>query len=394
MLEKFKNPKLLLVVAGLGLYFLSVGASYAFFSRRGQGLDFVSPVSPVPASVVSRVPLDMPKTEVCPLNGEKFTLIEKQVWEKRRPLTVMIENHQEARPQSGLSKADIIYEAVAEGGITRLLAVFYCRAAVGGLIIGPVRSARTYFMDFASEYGDFPLYAHVGGANTPGPANALGQLESYGWVAKGNDLNQFSVGFPVFWRDYERIGHSVATEHTMYADIQKIWEVANERKLTNVDQENKPWNKNFIAWQFKNDEPVANVDNSVSPQLSFWKGHSDYDIGWEYQSTSNTYRRVNGGKAHKDLNNDEQLEAKNVIAVFMKESRANDGYMNNLHLLYATKGSGQAIIFQDGRAIKGTWNKENRQSRMIFKDNRDREIELNRGPIWIEILPTGASVDY
>jgi len=390
MLEKLKDQKILFIVVGLGFYLLSTGISYAFFSR-GKGVEMVSPVSPLPEKVVSRIPLDMPKTEACPLTGEKFTVIEREIWEKRRPLTVMIENHQDSRPQSGLSKADVVYEAVAEGGITRLLAVFYCRAAFGEIQIGPVRSARTYFMDFASEYSDFPLYAHVGGANTPGPANALGQIADYGWVAKGNDFNQFSIGFPVFWRDYERLDHPVATEHTMYSTTEKLWGVAIQRRLTNVDSEGTKWNKNFVAWQFKEDEPSG---QEVSPALSFWSGYKDYDVLWQYEKGSNSYKRINGGETHQDLNNNEQLVAKTVILAFMRESRANDGYINNLHLLYKTKGSGLALVFQDGEVIEGTWTKEDRQARMTFEDKGGKVIKLNSGPIWVEILPTGAAIDY
>ena len=87
-----------------------------------------------------------PKTEECPINGEKLTKEERLVWEKRRPLVVMIENHIDARPQSGLSQADVIYEVVAEGGITRFASVFYCKDAP---LIGPVRSARVYFIYYS-----------------------------------------------------------------------------------------------------------------------------------------------------------------------------------------------------------------------------------------------------
>jgi len=76
----------------------------------------------------------------------------------------MIENHLDSRPPSGLSRADVIYEAVAEGGITRFLTVFYCGVASEDVRIGPIRSARIYFLDFASEYGDKPLFVHQGGA--------------------------------------------------------------------------------------------------------------------------------------------------------------------------------------------------------------------------------------
>lgn len=392
MMEKFKSQKLLFIIAGVSLYLLSTGASYAFFSK-GISREIVSPVSPLPESTTSRVPLNLPKTEVCPLTGEKFTVVEREIWEKRRPLTVMVENHEESRPQSGLSSADIVYEAVAEGGITRFLAVFYCRAVAEEIQIGPVRSARTYFLDFASEYGDFPLYAHVGGANTPGPANALGQIANYGWVDKGNDLSQFSIGFPVFWRDYERLDHPVATEHTMYSTTEKLWQEAKDRGLINIDSEGAAWNKNFIEWKFKDDSPPAG-GQEVSPTFSFWGGYKDYDVTWEYDKENNSYKRVNGNKPHQDLNSNEQIEAKTIVLAFMRESRANDGYTNNLHLLYKNKGSDKALVFQDGQVTVGTWNKEDRKSRMTFEDNRGNEIEFNRGPIWIEILPTGATVNY
>ena len=78
----------------------------------------------------------------------------------------------------------------------------------------------------------------------------------------------------------------------------------------------------------------------------------------------------------------------------MKESRANDGYEGNLHLLYGTKGSGKTLIFQDGQVLEGTWNKKDREERMIFKDQKGKEIKLNRGQIWIEVLPVGQEVSY
>ena len=303
----------------------------------------------------------------------------------------MIENHQESRPQSGLSKADVMYEAVAEGGITRFLAVFYCGAVAEEVTIGPVRSARTYFMDFASEYGDYPLYAHVGGANKPGPANALGQISDYGWLDKGNDLNQFSLGFPVFWRDYERIGHPVATEHTMYSTSEKLWEVAQKRGLTNVDEEGNQWDADFIQWQFKDEAKLDGRGDVNKIEFSFWKNNPEYTVRWEYQKDSNHYLRFNGGQPQKDLNNDSQLQAKTVIIQFMKEKGPIDEIK---HMLYTTTGKGQALIFEDGQVIEGTWTKDKRQSRTKFTNSSGKEISLNRGPIWIEIVPVGNEVQY
>ena len=330
----------------------------------------------------------LPKTEECPLNGAKFSKQQKKWWEQHRPLGIMIENHEQSRPQSGISFADVIYEAVAEGGITRFLAVFYCQDAG---IVGPVRSARTYFLDFISEYADYPLYAHVGGANTSGPADALGQIQEYGWQSY-NDLNQFSIGFPAFWRDYERMDHPVATEHTMYSATEKLWETAEKRKLNAKDKDGNGWDADFVKYSFKEDAKENKRALSQKINFNFWEGYSDYSVEWNYDKASNVYLRSNGGKAHFDKNTDKQMSANNIIVLFMRESRANDGYEGNLHMLYGTRGKGKAIIFQDGGKINGTWSKKDRASRLSLYDETGQEIKLNRGLIWFEILGIGAPV--
>ncbi len=382
------KKKLTIIIGGLLLYLASTGVSYAAFR-------FI--VSPAPSMISplavdearSRVDLTAPKTEACPLNGQLFTKGEKGIWEGRRPLTVMIENHADSRPQSGLSKADVVYEAVAEGGITRFLAVYYCGAVAEDFIIGPVRSARTYFMDFASEYGDYPLYVHVGGANKPGLANALGQIGDYGWLAKGNDMNQFSLGFPTFWRDYERLGRPVATEHTMYSTADKLYAIAHDRGLDAKDDEGNQWDKDWQSWEFKDDAQDKGDVNKI--EFSFWGGQQEYGVNWQYDQGNNQYLRFNGGQEHKDLDYDKQLIAKVVVVQFMIEK----GPIDELkHLLYTTIGTGKALVFQDGQVIQATWNKANRQARTIFKDTRGEEIKFNRGPIWIETLPVGNEVSY
>ena len=386
-----QKKTIITIAAGLALYFASAGISYAAF-RYLAGPTQSAIISPVAVEEGrSKIDLSAPKTEECPLNGGMFTKTERQIWEGRRPLTVMIENHQEARPQSGLSKADVVYEAVAEGGITRFLAIYYCGASAEEVTIGPVRSARTYFMDFASEYGDYPLYAHVGGANTPGPANALGQISTYGWLAKGNDMNQFAIGFPVYWRDYERIGHPVATEHTMYSTTDKLWQVAQKRGLEAADDKGVKWNKDFVSWKFKNDAELAQRGKTGEINFDFWSGYKDYSVKWLYNKENNYYLRFNNEQEHKDLNNSQQLWAKTVVVQFAQEK----GPIDELkHMLYTTSGTGKAIVFQDGQAIQASWSKAKRQTRTKFTDAKGKEIEFNRGPIWIEIVPVGKTVNY
>lgn len=384
---------LVIAIMAVVVYLVSATASYSVFSQSNpkdiiSGTQQADSTKPGEQGEEQEDP-NAPKSAACPLNGSMHVEAAKARWEKRRPLAVMIENHQEARPQSGLTSADVVYETVAEGGITRFMAVFYCN--YGDVQVGPVRSARTYFLDWLSEYD--ALYAHVGGANTPGPADALGQIEKYGI----KDLNQFSIGFPTYWRDYQRLGHEVATEHTMYSTIQKLWDVGAKRGWTNVDQDdNSSWDANFVQWKFKDPQPGGTTAKITVP---FWQNQGEYTVEWNYSQTCNCYLRKNGGADHIDLNNKKQIGPVNIVVQFEEESHANDGYENNVHLLYATNGSkgastGKALIFQDGKVITGKWTKATRVSREKFIDDSGKEIQFNKGQIWIQTVPTGNQVTY
>lgn len=393
------QKKILFTVLSLGVYLLMTGISFAAFTAMAkQSAGFTSPLSDTGSTKTENanrkalVDVAGNKTEICPLNGAKYSKAEKNLWETHRPLAVMIENHLEARPQSGLTDADIVYEAIAEGGITRFMGVFYCQAAAYESILGPIRSARTYFVDWASEYS-FPLYAHVGGANTPGPANALGQLNDYGWGG-ANDLNQFSIGYPTFWRDYERLGRTVATEHTMYSTTKKLWEIGEKRGYTNLDPDKIDWMKDFTAWKFAKEEVgVEKRGETAKISYDFWED-PNYSVTWQYDKNNNLYRRFNAGQEHKDLNINEQLAAKNIVVQLVAEKNANDGYPGNVHLIYTTTGKGKALIFKDGKVVEGTWAKAKRISRTIFYDDKGQEIAFNPGKIWISVLPVDTKVIY
>jgi len=348
-----------------------------------------------------------PKTEICPINGEKFSVEAKEKWSTRRPLTVMIENHLDSRPQSGLMNADVVYEAIAEGGITRFMGVFYCNAtqtSTQKYDVGPVRSARTYFLDLASEYADYPLYVHVGGANcsaaTPGgpcttsvKAQAIEQISKYGWNNKGtwSDLSQFSLSYKACRREPDRTGETRDTEHTMYCSTTELWNVAASRGLTNLTEiNNSSWDKKFRPWLFNaEDKSVGTTVNTIS--FDFW-GDKAYAVTWKYDAISNRYLRINGGEAVVDFNNQQQLSTKNLIIQFVKESRSIDEHAHNL---YAVVGSGTGLYFSNGQKTEITWSKADRQARTIFKDKTSgKEINFVPGQIWIEILPLGNKISY
>ncbi len=391
------NKKIAYLVLSL-FFLLSTYTSYSYFQNQPEGL--ISPISFNYKPVMNNqnnnqngnsnsLPNE-PLTEECPINGEMLTKTQKEKWEKRRPLGVMIENHKDARPQSGLQSADVIYEAVAEGGITRFLAIFYCKDAK---YIGPIRSARIYFIKILEGYGNYPLYAHVGGANTPGPADALGYIKKLTW-ASYNDLNQFSVPFPYFWRDYERLPNR-ATEHTVYSSTAKLWQYAKEKRgLSNVDEDQIPWDKDFKPWIFKDDEPTEKRGNTTKIDFGFWNSFaSDYAVTWNYVKGRNSYLRTNGGELHLDKNTNKPIEVKNVVIIFAKESPANDGYPGG-HILYQLTGQGEALVFQDGKVIEGYWSRKKDEELLRFYNENNQEIPLVRGLTFIEILPVGNKVNY
>lgn len=373
-----KNKILPLIIGAILLYAVSAGASYVVFSKILK--------KPVSISTPFGNLTDLTsgneqgvKNQACPLNGAMYTQARKNDWQKHRPLGIMIENHVDARPQLGLSRADIIYEAVAEGGITRFLSMFYCQQAGD---IAPVRSARTYFIDWLSEYN--AAYAHVGGANTPGPANALGQIQDYGIM----DMDQFGLGFPTYWRGTDKLA-----PHNVHTTTQKLWDAADQRGFGPNDKNGKPWDQNFVEWKFKDDAALTDRGDQKPIKVPFWSDAPDYTVTWQYDKQANIYKRFHGTVAHVDPLTNEQLSARNIVVQFETERMAGDGYPDG-HLLYGTIGSGKALIFQDGKVIQGRWIKSSRTARSKYVDSKGAEIQFNRGTIWIQTIPVENSVTF
>lgn len=404
--------KKILVIA-LGLYLLTSAASFAVFSnfRKTGRLGMSSPVdtskpaealpTPDPEARIM-VPAEAPRSEVCPINGKMYSTLEKDSWDVRRPLFVMVENSLDSRPQSGLGSADLVYETVVEGGITRFMAMYYCEAQHKEVTVAPVRSARQVFLDWASEY-NFPLYAHVGGANgadTDPRVRALEHINDYGWNLR-NDLNQFSIGYPTFVRNYDRIpDKEVDTEHTMESTTELLWKVADKRKITNMLLDTKirgkvvpglDWRETFVPWTFQDDAVESARGTVASISHEFWSGYTDFALKWEYDRATNSYKRNMGGEPHVDLNTDKPIMSKNVVVMQVKEYASVDIHKHNYIM---TAGTGKALIFQNGNAIQGTWTKKDRLGRTVFKDEKGKEVQFVRGLIWMAAVPTGTVVTY
>ena len=402
-----KKSILILVV----LYLVSTAVAFAGYTvinknatvaqvQDAQNADQQTSDDTSPAGKLLTISPSEAKDQPCPLNGQMFTNTEKAAWEKRRPLAVMIENTPDARPQSGLTNADLVFEAMAEGGITRFEAYFYCNAQASDIQLAPIRSARQYYFEIASGF-NYPLYVHVGGANTPGPADALAHIGDAGWNTQ-NDMNQFSIGFPTFVRDYNRIpGKVIATEHTMVTSTEKLWTyAAQKRGWTNIAPARtiagknvaaSDWKAGFTPWSFQESTPVTSP-TATTISYAFWDGFSDYSVQWDYDAAQNGYKRSEGGAAHTDLNNTQQIEVKNVVVIMADEKGPID---TEKHMLYGLSGAtGNALFFQNGTAFKGTWSKKDRESNFVFTDDKGKAVKFVRGPIWISVGGKTMSVKY
>lgn len=392
-----------MLTLGIVIYVLVTGISFAAFrALAGPNQDTVPMTQDDSAGEETQLGqlLQIDPAEVadqaCPLTGALYTATEKAAWEKRRPLAVMIENAEAARPQSGLSKADIVFEAVAEGGITRFMALFYCNVQRSDTTLAPVRSARSYYVDWASGF-NLPLYVHVGGANLAGPADALGQISDYGWNQQ-NDLNQFSIGYPTFVRNANRLaGKEIATEHTMESSTERLWAVAQKRSWTNITPSRRvagkviapaDWKDGYTGWTFATTTPTGTVTD-ISHE--FWTGYGAFAVAWQYDGATNSYRRNMGGAPHLDLNDNQQIAAKNVIVLLTDEKGPIDEVK---HMLYTTTGTGKALVFRSGEALEVKWSKKSREAELQFLDAKGAPVTLSPGLVWISVLAKNAKVTY
>lgn len=343
------------------------------------------------------------KSEICPINGKSYSKSERNLWETRRPILAMIENHVDARPQSGLSLADIVYEAVAEGGITRFMGVFYCGAQADTARVAPVRSARIYFVNIAAEYNT-PVYMHVGGGNcsrdegtgqctTDKRAMAIEELAKIGWrKPRGNDFDTTSdIGFPVLSRDFNRLGtnKTVATEHTMVGSLPAAWKEAEKRGYTQAMTDGSTWLSSFKPWKISDKSDLVGSIPATDVKFFFWANYDDFAVEWKYDATANTYLRNQAGAPHIDLDTQSQLAATNVIVQFAKETATPDIHK---HMLYDVIGEGKGYLFQAGKSIEIKWKKAKQLGRTIFTDKSGKEITLLPGVTWVEILPSTSPV--
>ncbi|MDP3970765.1 MAG: DUF3048 domain-containing protein [bacterium] len=281
------------------------------------------------------------------------------------PTAIIVENLETIRPQSGLSQANLVYEALAEGGITRFMAVYATAEDIE--LIGPVRSARHYFVDWAEEYGG--MFAHIGGS-----PQALGILGTTDYMT---DLNQF--GYPQYYfRD-----ENLYAPHNLFSTSELQTFAIRDLGLSDESGD-------FESYLFK-EESEVNSELAEASDITVEFSTSAYEAKWQYDESSNSYLRSNGGEPHIDKNNDEQLVAKNIV-IQKVETQLLESDTGRIDIV--TMGGGDALLFQDGTVQEGRWIKSERGDRTKFIDLDDNEFEFNPGTTWIEVVPIEKEVTY
>ncbi|MDK2868376.1 MAG: hypothetical protein PWP38_2691 [Clostridiales bacterium] len=278
-----------------------------------------------------------------------------------RPIAVMLDNQYDARPQAGLIKADVAYEILAEGLITRYMGIFYSHLPEH---IGPVRSARPYFLQKALEYN--PYYVHVGGS-----MQALSDIKSY----KMADIDGLYSG--AFHREsHKRIPHNMYTEaSTLLADgNRKHYDEAVTVSFLDF----------YATFHVLENGTDANTIKCLykAPTSTDKVG---YYTTYLYDPETTRYMRQTNGKPHIDEDTGEQLYAVNILVQYVSQKVLD----NEGRLQLGLVGEGKGMYYTGGKGIPVTWSKADARATTYFTDANGDAIKLNPGKTWFQIMPKG-----
>lgn len=273
----------------------------------------------------------------------------------RHPLAVMVENYPDARPQSGLMSASIVFEALTEGGITRFMALF---SPFDASEIGPVRSARSFFVDWAEGFNAY--YAHAGGA-----MDALSKITKDGIMDLPHTNGYFER------KSYKQ----VASEHTLYSSTKNLYDLAKKNGFSEV--------VSYSPWKYQDELPVIDRGNQGSVSINYG---GDYQVEWKYNRDKNVYERYLAGVKHTDRNNNEQIVANNIVIITVVRAPLQLPGAKATYE-FTTIGKGKAVVINNGKKQEGEWSKSDSKSQIVFTNPDGVEYKLNSGKTWVEVIP-------
>lgn len=289
--------------------------------------------------------------------ASKLTGVQVSPEFNKRPVTsIQIENSPDSRPQSGLHMAGVVFEAIAEGGITRFNASF--QEAMPDYI-GPVRSVRPYYAQLAAPFD--PVFVHAGGSGS-----GLTVLKNLGL----KDLDHGANGSA-----FRRVSDRYAP-HNLYTSTEALDKASASRGYTSSDV------KGFERKGEKASSSVTakNISMSFSSPL--------YDTRYEYDQATNSYKRFLAGKPHTDQRSGMQIQPKVLVGIVTDYSQS------GIYSEYRTYGNGKAYIFQDGIVQEVTWHKPSEKEQIYFTDAAGARVQLNAGQTWISMLKATSNVAF
>jgi hypothetical protein len=345
LLAFVKRHKIPIIIVSVALL-LSAGTLSALYITANN-------MKPAESKAPAAKKPEQPKIKyLSPLTGLE---VPDEATTKKQVRAVMIENSPDARPQSGLKDAGVVFEAIAEGGITRFL-VLYQESEPG--LIGPVRSLRPYYVDWLAPFD--ATVSHVGGSK-----NALDEIRNGTY----KDIDQF-FNAAAYWRATDRWA-----PHNVYTSSQKLNELNAQKGFTS---------SSFTGFERKGDESLEPTAKSIDIDISYGL----FNVHYDYDKPTNSYVRFEGGEPHKDREAG-QIQPKVVVVMKVPSQLGlEDGY----RLQMTTTGSGQVTIFQDGVVKQGTWQKADKKSQIVFKDDEGKVIKLTPGQTWITAIAPDKSV--
>ncbi|MFA6909326.1 MAG: DUF3048 C-terminal domain-containing protein, partial [Patescibacteria group bacterium] len=237
--------------------------------------------------------------------------------------------------------------------------------------VGPVRSSRPYYADWAKEY--LAPYLHAGGSRDA--FNEIGRLRLRSIDALVNKTAKY------FYRAGKvATTHNLFTKGSTLAAIKKDFKADGAKSL-------------FQSWKFKDDPLLAKRPNEKRQLIIDFKSGSQYIVAYKYEKASNSYLRFNGGKAHLDANYPKptQIRAKNVIVQLIEKEKVLD---RQKHLELKITGTGRGWLLLDGKLHQIIWKKPNASARTMYYYLNNKEVEFNRGNTWIEVVPKDRPVVY
>ena len=315
-----------------------------------------------PSASPTATPVPTPILVAAPLDG----VLVSPAQAAQHPIAVMVDDQADARPQSGFNKASVVWQAPAEGGIPRYMLIF--QENTPGMV-GPVRSARYYFIAWAAEWR--AMYVHAGGS-----PQALSTLRSQGNGQLVYNADDFRYEGRYLWRVNTRF-----SPHNLYSDGSHLRSLAKA-----VRARDGPL---VGAWTFGPDAPLA--ARPVGGRIAV--AYQANSIRYDYDRATNTYRRsVLNASPQVDAADHKPVAPKNVIVMLVHFGPLNDGHPNKKRLEATIIGKGTAWIATNGQTIKGTWRKDGLTKPTQFFDAAGQPVTLTVGQTFVQVMPTGTPV--